>query len=493
MTTQVDDAVMSVDMAHVEKSPLDDVLATAPQVFSLAAQVTAGLGRVRDELFRVGSDDLAPALGLLGDLVRSAEAAMTGLTAEALDRGVVGASRCAGPTAWVRQQAGITEPGRARAVSEVAAATLDPGTGALADAVWSGAIGVGAAQVVLSESEKVRPLLPGASREQVLGHYLDHARTLHDQEGLRADRRALRQLTRQVIARYGQDTLDDMDERARECSSLTERALPTGLVQFTLEVNQPDATRLRTAVAGLAAPRSDTDEQGRPVRDPRTPARRRAEALMELVTRAQAADGNPTAGGCGLGGATTLIVTADHHTLLERLGRQGDGASGHVSSTEALAEPRPARPGRVRRGWARPLPGSADDAGPTSFATTFDGSVLTPAQVRQAACDANILPAVLGSDSAPMDIGRASRTATPAQRAHLALRDGGCTFPGCDRPPGWCHAHHIKHWADGGATALANLALLCQRHHTVVHRDRLTATRDGDRWHWHPAEDPDPP
>ncbi|WP_462417973.1 HNH endonuclease signature motif containing protein [Kytococcus sp. Marseille-QA3725] len=61
------------------------------------------------------------------------------------------------------------------------------------------------------------------------------------------------------------------------------------------------------------------------------------------------------------------------------------------------------------------------------------------------------------------------------------------------RSTGWCHAHHIRHWADGGATDLANLALLCQRHHTVVHRERLTANRDGGRWVWHDASDPPEP
>ena len=55
-------------------------------------------------------------------------------------------------------------------------------------------------------------------------------------------------------------------------------------------------------------------------------------------------------------------------------------------------------------------------------------------------------------------------------------RGGRDPRPGCGRPPHWCDAHHVKHWADGGATALLNLALLCQHHHTVVHQHDLTAT-----------------
>ena len=58
---------------------------------------------------------------------------------------------------------------------------------------------------------------------------------------------------------------------------------------------------------------------------------------------------------------------------------------------------------------------------------------------------------------------------SPAQRAALALRDRGCTFPNCDRPAGWCDAHHIDHWIDGGPTDLDNLTLLCSRHHHLLH------------------------
>jgi hypothetical protein len=66
----------------------------------------------------------------------------------------------------------------------------------------------------------------------------------------------------------------------------------------------------------------------------------------------------------------------------------------------------------------------------------------------------------------------------------LWLRDRHCTFPGCTVPGTWADAHHLRHWADGGPTDLANGALLCGRHHTIVHRDRLTAqvTPAGVRW-----------
>jgi hypothetical protein len=91
------------------------------------------------------------------------------------------------------------------------------------------------------------------------------------------------------------------------------------------------------------------------------------------------------------------------------------------------------------------------------------------------ACDADLIPLVLGSHGEVLDHGQAVRLFTPAQTRHLWLRDRGCTFPGCSRPPAWTDAHHLIHWADGGPTDLTNAALLCRAHHTVVHRHRYTA------------------
>jgi hypothetical protein len=95
---------------------------------------------------------------------------------------------------------------------------------------------------------------------------------------------------------------------------------------------------------------------------------------------------------------------------------------------------------------------------------------VSAAEARRLACDARIIPAVLGGAGEILDLGRARRLFTGALRRALVLRDGGCAFPGCDRPYSWCEAHHIDGWAAGGDTALDNGVLLCGHHHRLVER-----------------------
>ena len=100
---------------------------------------------------------------------------------------------------------------------------------------------------------------------------------------------------------------------------------------------------------------------------------------------------------------------------------------------------------------------------------TGTGEELSAATLRRLACDAELVPAVLGSHGEPLDLGRARRHVTPALWAALVIRDRHCAFPACDRPPLMCHAHHIHHWTDGGPTTIGNLVLLCGHHHRLIH------------------------
>ncbi|MET8358482.1 DUF222 domain-containing protein, partial [Micromonospora sp. NPDC005171] len=129
------------------------------------------------------------------------------------------------------------------------------------------------------------------------------------------------------------------------------------------------------------------------------------------------------------------------------------------------------------------LPDSGGDAAQIVVTTSYDGLTrqlgsgaldtglhLTSEAVRRLACDATVLPAVLSGAGQPLDLGRQRRLITGPLRRALMLRDRGCAFPGCDRPPRWCDAHHIRHWADGGDTSLTNAVLLCGHHHRHLHR-----------------------
>ncbi len=77
-----------------------------------------------------------------------------------------------------------------------------------------------------------------------------------------------------------------------------------------------------------------------------------------------------------------------------------------------------------------------------------------------------------------LDVGRAHRRFTPRQRRALVIRDGGCGFPGCDRKPKWCDAHHLRPWEDDGPTDLDNGVLLCRRHHNLIHHTGWRLRRD---------------
>ena len=108
------------------------------------------------------------------------------------------------------------------------------------------------------------------------------------------------------------------------------------------------------------------------------------------------------------------------------------------------------------------------------------GGPISAAEARRIACDAQIIPAVLGSGSEVLDVGRTSRLFTPPIRRALALRYKGCAFPGCDRPVAWCDAHHVTHWLHDGESAYSNGVLLCRHHHTEIHKEHWRIVFAGD-------------
>jgi hypothetical protein len=104
------------------------------------------------------------------------------------------------------------------------------------------------------------------------------------------------------------------------------------------------------------------------------------------------------------------------------------------------------------------------------LAETSTGQTITAAQARRLACTAKILPVVLGGASEILDLGRARRLFSPAQRKALAVRDRRCRAEGCDIPAAWTEAHHASQpWQHGGHTNLTDGLLLCPFHHHRAH------------------------
>jgi uncharacterized protein DUF222/HNH endonuclease len=207
----------------------------------------------------------------------------------------------------------------------------------------------------------------------------------------------------------------DDAERARERRRLHVSPALDGMVRIDgdldAETGQVVITALRAAMTG----------GGRDASDGRSAPQRRADALGEICHQWMDGANRPSVAG----ERPHLTVTLDLETLERRAGRRCE----------------------------------LDDAGRVS-----------PEDARRVACDASVSRVITASASAPLEVGRRTPVVPAAFRRAVVVRDGGCRFPGCDRPPGWCDAHHIRHWADGGETAVDNLVLLCRPHHRMVHQ-----------------------
>lgn len=114
-------------------------------------------------------------------------------------------------------------------------------------------------------------------------------------------------------------------------------------------------------------------------------------------------------------------------------------------------------------------------------ATLSTGHRISAGEARRLACGAQLIPQVFDGESLPLDLGRAKRLFSVAQRRAAANRDGGCAFPGCEKPPEWCEGHHWRQpWAAGGTTNLDDLASLCSSDHRRVHAENIPIRlRDG--------------
>jgi hypothetical protein len=232
-----------------------------------------------------------------------------------------------------------------------------------------------------------------------------------------------------TVTRWRHDHADDADDDRQELF-LT----PTlrGRGRLAGDLNAETTQVLITALRAV----QDAEVRSNDRTDTRSPARRRADALGEICHQWLDSSGRPVVAG----ERPHVIVTID----VESLGRGENAPSAGRSAAARLG-------GRLA-----------------------DVGAISAADALMWACDSQVTRVITDAASRPLDVGRTIRITPPWIRKALIVRDGGCAFPDCGRPPSWCDPHHVVHWTNGGPTALSNLVLLCRRHHRLIHHKRFS-------------------
>jgi hypothetical protein len=280
------------------------------------------------------------------------------------------------------------------------------------------------------------------------------------------------------LARAGQRVRDILDtdgpepaeEDAYRREALWYRKADQGIRIGGYLANE-NAELFSTLIHAGAKPHKTTD--GRP--DPRGRDKRQADALVAVLN---AATGPGTVG-------PNLTITIDYNTLKNATAKPASNANaGADASADSSADCDDSKSVAANTNGltAEDLQSSSSRTQPLPFGLGTGsgmgelvfGDNLSAAAVRRLACDAGVLPVVLGSNSQPLDVGTAKRFVTEPIRNALIARDRGCLI--CGAPPIMCDAHHIVHWIDGGPTSLANLGLFCKVHHREIHHGLWSVT-----------------
>ncbi|MEV4384496.1 DUF222 domain-containing protein [Micromonospora sp. NPDC049580] len=315
---------------------------------------------------------------------------------------------------WLRERLHLTVPAARRLVD--LATALDTGNPGIRQALADADITLDQARVIADTVTTVEAAAGSAAADKAVGLLVEWAGQFDPTLLRKLGTRILDHVAPDIADAAAQAALDAEARRAARDRHVTLSTLTDGRLRLTGILDTETAGLLRAAIDPLTAP-SGPDDQ-------RSPGQRRHDALADLCRLSLRTGELPEHGG----EPAQIVVT----TSYDGLGRQLGGG------------------------------------------TLDTGFELAPETVRRLACDAAILPAVLGSAGQPLDVGRQRRLITGPLRRALVLRDRGCAFPGCDRPPRWCDAHHIRHWANGGDTSLDNSVLLCGHHHRHIHHGDWT-------------------
>ncbi|MQA26135.1 MAG: DUF222 domain-containing protein [Micromonosporaceae bacterium] len=365
-------------------------------------------------LWSASDTQLTDVLAMVSQLKAQLAAVELQTIAEAHGRDIARRVGAASTQAWLRHKLRLT-PAEAKKQTALAIA-LDRDLDATRRALAEGEISVPHAQAIARAVEDLPCDAETGIAEKAEAQLVGFAQRFDPHQLARLGKRILEVVDPEMADSEEARRLAYEENRAHLRRELVFTDDGHGTVWLRGRLDTESAATVQRALDPLAKPRPS--DAGLP--DKRTPAARAADALLEACRRVLRRGDLPTQ----RGETPQIVVTIDYHKL------RGQVAAGALDT----------------------------------------GERLSPGALRRVACDAQIIPAVLGTDSMPLDLGRAVRLFTPAQRRALILRDKGCAFPGCDRHPQWCEAHHIRHWADGGVSDLDNGVLLCGHHHRLIHK-----------------------
>ena len=332
-----------------------------------------------------------------------------------------GVGESSGATSTANHWAHTTHQTRTEAHRKMRLADALSTRPALRAALAAGDLLVDQARVIAAAVDAVPAEFADAAERLLIGFAAEH-----DAKALKVlGMRILEYLDPAAAEAHEAAQLNKDEAAAAAATRLTMTADGHGKVygRFTLPAAQ--AAMLKKALLAFAAPRHRAAVDGH-LGERRPSAERLGQAFGELIER-YPIDKLPSAGGVN----ATVVVTMDLATLM----------------------------------------------GGLRAASLDTGETITADQARRLACEAGIIPAVLGGRSQVLDLGRTRRFHTRAQRIAMALEQGGCTAEGCDWPPGLCHAHHEIPWGRLGGTSVERGMLLCPRHHARAHDPSFTSTK----------------
>ena len=434
---------------HVSSDSVGRVHAGSCEALSLtrlSAGALAGLGR--GELLRV-----------LGDIERLANR-LAGYRAEVLGALDVlsesGVAPDVSPHLSLREAAGVSERDARRMVR---AAEKARGHATVLEALSDGDINAAQAETLCDAR------VPDAVRAELVAAAAGE------------DTDATRRRVRRAEAEHSVETSMERFERQRAARGAGWRRDREGMLRLWAKFDPDTGAHVEAALEALRREYWIDDKQVRSGR--RTPAQRDADVLAYAFAGLTHTDADAAA-------VRRLHARASARSDTVPQDPPPDGGAGWSGSGDGCELSRQLPPAQISvLIGLDALRGRTDEMGLTDA-----GVELPPEIVRRMACDAEIIPIILGSPGGPADAGRSRRTVSLRLRRLLVARDRHCRWPGCHEPPSRCDAHHIWHWIDGGPTNLDNLVLLCHRHHHLVHQHGYTMIPQPDGT-WTAVQEPE--